>query len=184
MGGSMKGIGAVLVAVTLGGCTSVKLAQRDGCWVRHTEGFLRGTKEELGPCARPQPPWVEDRLGRLVQECQARADYRWQSRALAAWSRGEKMPEQASENAILQECMGEATRSMMAENEALKGKLAEAGSDRDALKARVEEERKAMQDERAGLQAALEDARKRFESSMDDERTHLHATTDKLAEYL
>src|SRR5918911_415922 len=159
MGGSMKGIGAVLVAVTLGGCTSVKLAQRDGCWVRHTEGFLRGTKEELGPCARPQPPWVEDRLGRLVQECQARADYRWQSRALAAWSRGEKLPDQATDTAILQECMGEATRAMLSENEDLNAKSAEAAADRDALRARLEGERKE-------LQTALDDERQRFQSTL------------------
>jgi hypothetical protein len=184
----MRGLTAVLVAVTLGGCTSVKLSQRDGCWVRHTEGFLRGAKEELGPCARPQPPWVEDRLGRLVQECQARADYRWQSRALAAWSRGERLPEQASDNAILQECMGEATRAMLSENEELKAKMAEAAADRDALRARLEDERRQLQasldDERRRFQSTLDDERTRFQSTLDDERIHLHATNEKLAEYL
>jgi hypothetical protein len=177
-------LAALAAASSLGGCASVKLSQRDGCWVRRTEGFLRGTKEELGPCARPQPPWVEDRLARLVQECEARADYRWQSRALAAWSRGERLPEQPAENQVLKECMGEATRAMMADNDALKQRLAEAAQEREKLQARVEEEHKRLEQERQQVQASLADERKEFQSRMDEERSQLHATNQKLADSL
>ncbi|HEX7622188.1 MAG TPA: hypothetical protein VF400_01355, partial [Anaeromyxobacteraceae bacterium] len=93
----MRGFGAVLLAMTATGCTTVKLAQRDGCWVRKTERFLVGSKEEVGPCAPPAPNWSDDRLTRLVQECASRADYRWQGRALEAWNRREPMPERPSE---------------------------------------------------------------------------------------
>ena len=82
----------VLAGVVLGGCTSVKMVQRDGCWVRQTKRTFGGTKEDLGPCARAQPRWVDDRLTRLVQECIAQSDYRWQVRAIEAWNRREPMP--------------------------------------------------------------------------------------------
>jgi len=157
----MRGWGAVLVLVISSGCTSVKLVQRDGCWVRQTERLWH-VKEDLGPCARPSSPWVEDRLTRLVQECVAREDYRWQSRALAAWNRGEPLPEQASESNVLQDCMNEAAGAMISENESLKEHLAsmkdhatELAKDRDTLRAR-----------------------------MDDDRTHLLASHDKIADYL
>jgi len=157
----MRGWGAVVVLVISSGCTSVKLVQRDGCWVRQTERLWH-VKEDLGPCARPSSPWVDDRLTRLVQECVSREDYRWQSRALAAWSRGEPLPEQASESNVLQDCMNEAAGAMINENESLKDRLAsmkdraaELVKDRDALRART-----------------------------DDDRTHLLASHDKIADYL
>lgn len=153
----MKGKPAVMVlAAALSGCTSVKLAQRDGCWVRRTERPFGRVTEEIGPCALPAPPWVEDRLTRLVQECVARADYRWQSRALAAWNRGEKLPEQDEGN-LLKECMSEASGAMITqkEKEVLETRLGEVSADRDALRARAE-----------------------------DDRAHLRESNDKLAEFL
>jgi hypothetical protein len=153
----MKGKRAVMVlAAALSGCTSVKLAQRDGCWVRRTERPFGRVTEEIGPCALPAPPWVEDRLTRLVQECVARADYRWQSRALAAWNHGEKLPEQDEGN-LLKECMSEASGAMITqkEKEVLETRLGEVSADRDALRARAE-----------------------------DDRAHLRESNDKLAEFL
>src|SRR5438552_17487994 len=73
-------------------CTSVKMVQREGCWVKQTERTLGGTTEELGFCSKQRPEWAEDRLARLVQECMAQADYRWENRALAAWTRNEPIP--------------------------------------------------------------------------------------------
>ena len=152
----MRGIGAVVVVAAVSGCTSVKLVQRDGCWVRRTEQTFGRVTEEIGPCALPAPPWVEDRLTRLVQECVARADYRWQSRALSAWNRGEKLPEQDEGN-LLKECMSEASGAMIAqkEKETLETRLSEVSTDRDALRTRA-----------------------------DDDRAHLRASYEKLADYL
>jgi len=150
----MRGIGAVVVVAALSGCTSVKLVQRDGCWVRRTEKPFGRVMEEIGPCALPAPPWVEDRLTRLVQECVARADYRWQSRALAAWNRSEKLPDQDEGN-LLKECMSEASGAMITQKEALEARLAEVSRDRDALRERTEAD-----------------------------GSHLRASYDKIADYL
>src|SRR5574340_365594 len=128
------------VGVAGGGCTTVRVAQKDGCWVRRTERWLQGATEEVGPCAPPEPQWSEDRLTRLIQECVVRADYRWQARALDAWNQGRALPERASEETVVQQCLGEPTRAVLAENEALRGRaeasekrLAELRGDRDAL---------------------------------------------------
>jgi hypothetical protein len=136
----MRGIHAVALVAALGGCTSVKLAQRDGCWVRRTEK-LGTVKEELGPCARPASPWSDDRLTRLVQECVAGADYRWQSRALVAWSGGQRMPDRDPEATVLQECISESTRRVLMENEKLTQRLADVSGEREALRARDEADR-------------------------------------------
>jgi hypothetical protein len=136
----MRGIHGVVVLAALAGCTSVKLAQRDGCWVRRTEK-LGTVKEELGPCTRPESPWAQDRLTRLVQECVAGADYRWRSRALVAWSRGERLPDRDPEASVLQECMSESARATVTDNEKLSQRLAEVSGDREALRAREEADR-------------------------------------------
>jgi hypothetical protein len=136
----MMGIHGVVVLAALAGCTSVKLAQRDGCWVRRTEK-LGTVKEELGPCTRPESPWAQDRLTRLVQECVAGADYRWRSRALVAWSRGERLPDRDPEASVLQECMSESARATVTDNEKLSQRLAEVSGDREALRAREEADR-------------------------------------------
>ncbi|HET9452050.1 MAG TPA: hypothetical protein VFO83_14265, partial [Aggregicoccus sp.] len=99
-------IAGVLGLLALGGgCSSTKVLQRDGCWVRETKRFPGQLKEEVGPCARPAPAWSEDRLTRLVQECVAQDDHRWQARALAAWGRGEPAPERAPDQQVLESCM-------------------------------------------------------------------------------
>src|SRR5690349_12201025 len=108
----MRAWGAIAVAAVVGGCTSVRVVQRDGCWVRRTSGPFGQVREEVGPCARPPPAWAEDRVTRLVQECVVRADYQWQARALAAWNRGEPLPAQEPEETVLRACMGESSRVM------------------------------------------------------------------------
>src|SRR5256886_8202307 len=82
----------VALSCALLACTSVKMVQREGCWVKQTERTLGGTTEELGFCSRQRPEWAQDRLARLVQECMAQADYRWENRALASWTRNEPIP--------------------------------------------------------------------------------------------
>jgi len=153
---------AAVVVAGLAGCTSVRVAQRDGCWVRHTERWLGSAQDELGPCAPATPAWSEDRLTRLVQECVSRADYRHYLAVLGAWNTGAPAPARAGDETVLKGCLDESTRLMLTENEAMKRRLGELSADRDALRA-----------DREALKA--ED---------DKARTHLYATQDKLAEYL
>ncbi len=159
-------LGLIPLAWSVAGCTNVKLAQRDGCWVRRSERWLAGSKEEVGPCAPPAPQWSEDRLTRLVQECVARADYRWQARALDAWNRGDKLPERASEETVLQQCLGEPTRAMLVENDGLRKRLAELSSDREVARGAE-----------AAARSSEEDARKRLVGSYEK-------MTEKMTDYL
>ncbi|HEX9308515.1 MAG TPA: hypothetical protein VF894_13550 [Anaeromyxobacter sp.] len=130
----MRVLGLVLLASVAGGCTSVKMVQRDGCWVRRTEKIFGRVVEDVGPCVRAQPKWVEDRLTRLVQECVAQADYRWQSRAMEAWSNRAPYPAQPPQQEILHTCMEEARVGLVTENETLRSRLAETTGDREALR--------------------------------------------------
>jgi hypothetical protein len=125
---------AALAAVVLAGCASTKVVQRNGCWVRRTERMLGGVKEEIGPCMREQPKWVEDRLTRLVQECVAQADYRWQVAALDAWNKKQPLPPQEPQEKLLEACMSKGAAGMIAENEGLKSRLDEVTTDRDSLR--------------------------------------------------
>lgn len=134
----MRVAGVVLLAAMVGGCTSVRVLQREGCWVRRTEQWPVNLTEELGPCAKPAPVWSKDRLTRLVQECMAQADHRWQNRALEAWNRWEPLPEPEEEERVREACMSEASYTLLMENEALEKRLAEVNTDRDALRARAE----------------------------------------------
>jgi hypothetical protein len=129
-----------LAASALGGCTSVKVVQRDGCWVRQTKKIFSAT-EELGPCGRPEPKWSDDRLTRVTQECVAQADYRWQSRASEAWSRGLPLPDRPSDDTVLKDCMDQVSRSQLAENERLQQRLAELKDDKAALGDRADQDR-------------------------------------------
>ena len=147
----MRGAGAILVAVGLSGCMSVKLQQRDGCWVRRTER-MGHVQEELGPCSRPAPAWSNDRITRIVQECVAQADYRWQARALEAWEMHSPIPERPPEGSVLTECMDASVRSTLSENEHLADRVREVSGERDALRSRA-----------------------------DDDRTHLLASFDRIA---
>jgi hypothetical protein len=124
----------VLAVGLTGGCTSVRLMQRDDCWVRQKSRWPGMVKEEIGPCRRSQPVWAEDRLSRVVQECMTQADYRWQNRALEAWERGERLPERESDEEVLDRCMGESTRLVVLENEALKEQLADTRDEREKIR--------------------------------------------------
>src|SRR2546428_10755540 len=100
--------GCALTCGALVWCTSWKRVQGEGCWVKQTERTFGGSSEELGFCTKARPRWAEDRLSRLVQECMAQADYRWENRALAAWTRGEPIPPQDSDDQVARTCMGQA----------------------------------------------------------------------------
>jgi hypothetical protein len=134
---------AAVALVAWAGCTSVRVAQRGDCWVRRTSGFLQGSKEEVGPCAPPAPQWSSDRPTRVVQECVARADWQWHSRAVVAWTRGEALPEQDQEK-VGQACMQESTRLLASEHDAdaLRGRVAELSKEREELHARAEADRR------------------------------------------
>lgn len=131
---SVVGVGALALGIALTGCTSVKMVQREECWVRRTEKWYGAVTEELGPCARAEPAWVQDRHTRLVQECVAQADHRWQTKALEAFSKGQPYPEQESQEKLLSLCMSEAARAYIVENDELKARLSEAKSEREELK--------------------------------------------------
>jgi hypothetical protein len=153
----MRVLGAVLVAAmaSASGCTSVKMVQREGCWVERTEKWPKRVQEKIGPCARERGPWSDDRLVRLVQECVAAADHRWEGRALVAWSRKEPLPERPDDQSVLQACLTQSAQAVVTDNETLRQRLAEVSEDRDALRTRG-----------------------------DKEQQHLLATHDKLATFL
>lgn len=160
-GRSMRIPGVVLLAVMAGGCSTVKLEQRDGCWVRQTSHWPSAVTEELGPCEREKPAWSEDRLTRLVQECMVQADYRWRTRAVAAWNEGQPLPEPESEERMLQLCMDEAAHSVVTENERLKTRLEEVSTDRDVWRASGEKDRELMRASHERLTDALGEAAKK-----------------------
>jgi len=142
----MRAVGFVLLAAFAGGCTSVKMVQRDGCWVKRTEKIFGRVREEIGPCSRPQPKWAEDRLTRLVQECVAQSDYRWQGRAIDAWSKGKPYPAQPPQDETLRSCLGEARAQLMTEkdNETLKSRVEELSADRSTLRHDTDQDRAAL----------------------------------------
>lgn len=171
----MRNVAALAVVGALAGCTSVKVVQRDGCWVRRTEKKILGTvSEEVGPCARPATAFVEnDPLTRMVQECIARADYRWQMRALAAWDRREPWPAQLDESSVLQQCMDDSARGALGETAALKEKNA-------ALEQRVQE----LTREQQALRQRSEAERRELVTRGDAERKELLDLQAKLGDHL
>jgi hypothetical protein len=140
----MRTVGAAALLAVLAGCTSVTLAQRDGCWVRQTKKPFGRVNEELGPCAPPRPTWSQDRLTRLVQECTAEADSRWWERARQAWVRGVPAPNQPPEQEILRTCMQEARVGLAAEADGLRTGLATATGERDDLRRQLAEDHAAL----------------------------------------
>lgn len=140
----IRRIAVALLALAGAGCTSVKMVQRDGCWVRRTEKSFGRVVEEVGPCDREEPKWAQDRLTRLLQECMAQADWRWNARALEVWSRRLPYPTpQPREDELLRACLDEARSGMVTEQDAaakqsriadLSGRLAELSSERDTLR--------------------------------------------------
>src|SRR5229473_1746578 len=160
----MRGIGMVAVVLpALVGCTSVRMLQREGCWVKQTEKWPGRVSEELGFCSKPAPVWAQDRVARLVQECMAQADFRWQNRALAAWTRGEPIPPQDSDDKIAQTCMNEASAALgqEAENSALKSRLAELSQDREALRNVSDGDREFLKQSSDKMVSALGEAAKK-----------------------
>ncbi|MFT3915820.1 MAG: hypothetical protein QM704_17420 [Anaeromyxobacteraceae bacterium] len=143
----------VAAAAAIAGCTSVRLVQRDGCWIQQTTR-AGAVHETLGPCAPPATAWSEDRPTRLVQECGARAEQRWRARAAAAFQRGAPPPEG---DEALEGCITEASRIAGGEVEDLRRRLAQAEADRDAHRNRAEHEHAAREEadrqEREALQA-------------------------------
>ena len=155
----------VLIAIALlsCACTSTRMLQREGCWVKQTEKWPGRVSEELGFCTKPAPAWAQDRVARLVQECMAQADYRWENRALAAWARGEPIPPQESDEQIARTCMSQASAALgpEAENAALKARLAELGQDREALRNVSENDREFLKQNSDKMVSALGEAAKK-----------------------
>ena len=155
--------GWVGIGLAMAACTSVKMVQRDGCWMKQTSSTLGGSREELGFCTKPPPTWAEDRLARLVQECIAQSDYRWENRALAAWSRNEPIPPQETGEQMAKVCINEASAALgiEAENAALKSRLAEVSRDRDALRSTAETDRAFLEQNSEKMVSALGEAAKK-----------------------
>src|SRR5207253_8433418 len=143
--GRMGLLAAVLPALVA--CTSTRMLQREGCWVKQTEKWPGRVSEELGFCTKPAPVWAEDRVARLVQECMAQADYRWENRALAAWARGEPIPPQESDEQIARTCMSQASAALgpEAENAALKARPADVDQDREKLRVATDKDREFLE---------------------------------------
>jgi len=160
MGGIARVVG---VCSALLACTSVKMVQREGCWVKQTERTFGGSSEELGFCAKARPQWAEDRLARLVQECMAQADYRWENRALAAWTRNEPIPPPESDEQIAKTCMGQAASALglEAQNDALKSRLSDVSQDREALRNATEKDREFLEQSSDKMIDALGEAAKK-----------------------
>ena len=89
------------------------------------------------------------------------------------WNRRAPMPERPPEEAVLRDCMGESTRSMLSENAAMKERLGEMATQRDAMMA-----------ERDAVRGHEEEARKQFLASEVEARKQLLTSHDKLADYL
>src|SRR5438067_9228374 len=159
--GRMGLLAAVLPALVA--CTSTRMLQREGCWVKQTEKWPGRVSEELGFCTKPAPVWAQDRVARLVQECMAQADFRWQNRALAAWTRGDPIPPQESDDKIAQTCMNEASAALgkEAENSALKSRLAEVSQDRETLRNVSEGDREFLKQSSDKMVSALGEAAKK-----------------------
>jgi hypothetical protein len=160
----MKRIGLLAAVLSASvGCTSTRMLQREGCWVKQTERWPGRVSEELGFCTKPAPVWAQDRVARLVQECMAQADFRWQNRALAAWTRGDQIPPQESDEKIAQTCMNEASAALRqeAETSALKSRLAEVSQDRETLRNVSDGDREFMKQSSDKMVSALGEAAKK-----------------------
>jgi hypothetical protein len=159
----MGRMGIALALAALAGCTSVKMVQREGCWVKRTEKWPGRESEELAFCTKPPPVWSQDRLARLVQECVAQADYRWENRAIAAWTRGEPVPAPESDETISKTCMSEAALALGLEeqNAALKMRLSDLSQDRDVLRSVTEKDRDFLKQSNGEMVSALGEAAKK-----------------------
>jgi hypothetical protein len=139
----------------------VRVMQREGCWVRETKQTFRGATEDIGPCTRAPPEWADDRLTRLVQECVAQADHRWQVHAIAAWNRREPLPPQRPEPELIEACMSEAAATVITQNETLKQRLVEVSGDRETLRADAAQTQEHLRTANERLAGFLGEAAKR-----------------------
>ena len=145
------------------GCTSVRMVERDGCWLKQTEKWPSRVNEELAFCKKAAPAPAQDPLARLVQECVAQADYRWENRAIDAWNRGDPIPPRDSDEKVAASCMTEAAAALgpEAERAALKARLSELDRDRDALRTTAETDREFFRQSNDKMAAALGEAAKK-----------------------
>ena len=152
----------VSVGFSLIACTSTRMVQRDGCWLKRTEGAF-GSNEQLGFCSRPQQPPAQDRVARLVQECMAQSDHRWENQALAAWNQNRPIPPQANDAEVVRMCMQHvsAVLGLEAENTALKQRLADLGQDREQLRTASDRDRQFIEQNSDKMVTALGEAAKK-----------------------
>jgi hypothetical protein len=153
----------ILAAIVVVGCTSVRMVERNGCWLKQTDGLFRGLHEELGFCKKPAMELAQDRVGRLVQECIAQADHRWENRALAAWAHGQPIPAQDAGDTVAKACMSEAAAMFgpEAENNVLKSRLADLSKERETLRALAEGDREFFKQSNDRIVTALGEAAKK-----------------------
>lgn len=154
-----------MVAAVLAGCTTVKVTQRDGCWYKETSRFAAGSSEELGFCGKPAQEVAaqDDAASRLLHECLAEADYRWQNRALSAWSHGQPIPAPDSDASAINACVGEVSALLgpAAENAQLKARVAELSQEREALQQAAAQDRDFFRQSSDKMVSALGEAAKR-----------------------
>jgi len=153
----------VAAILAICGCTSVRMVERDGCWLKQTEKWPSRVSEELAFCKKPAPAPAQDSLARLVQECVAQADYRWENRAIDAWNRDQPIPPRDSDEKIAATCMSDAAAALgpEAERAALKARLAEIDRDREALRNVTENDRAFFQKSNDKMTEALGEAAKK-----------------------
>jgi hypothetical protein len=159
----MKMAGCLVAAVAGIACTTTKLVERDGCWVKQTSRTMGSSTEELGFCTRPPGPPAEDRLARMLQECMAQADQRWQNQAITAWNHNQPLPAQPDDAEMVKTCMTQASNAigMESQNQALQSRVAELSQDREALKSQSDRDREQMQQSNDKMISALGEAAKR-----------------------
>lgn len=151
-----------LAALAAVACSSTRMVQRDGCWLKRTEGAF-GSNEQLGFCTRPQQAPAQDRVARLVQECMAQSDHRWENQALAAWNQSRPIPPQANDAEVVRMCMQHvsAVLGLEAENSALKQRLADLGQDREQLRTASDRDRQFIEQNSDKMVTALGEAAKK-----------------------
>ena len=154
---------AAAVVGALVGCTSVRMVERDGCWLKQTEKWPSRVNEELAFCKKAAPAPAQDPLARLVQECVAQADYRWENRAIDAWNRDLPIPPRDSDENVAAICMTEAAAALgpEAERAALKARLTDLDKDRDVLRNTAESDREFFRQSNDKMAAALGEAAKK-----------------------
>src|SRR5256885_14410980 len=99
---------AAAVVGALVGCTSVRMVERDGCWLKQTEKWPSRVNEELAFCKKAAPAPDKYPLALLVAESVAQADCRWENGAIRTGSPGSRFPPRDSDEKIAASCMTEA----------------------------------------------------------------------------